>query len=248
MNNESNAQPDSDPVQLIVDDMVRGGKPLRVLEAGAGDRSHVQVGPTAQVVGIDICKEQLDRNPTLVERIVGDIQTYPLEPSSFDIIFCWDVLEHLKHPERAVQNFLQALREDGLLVIGSPMVNSVKGMITKYSPEWFHVFVYKYLVGVKTAGEPSYGPFPTFMKYSMSPRSLQRLAREQRLSVEYFNVYEEKMQKRLKKKYWFINAAYRTMGPLVSVASLGHVDPKNTDFTIVMRKPATAGQRTAVAS
>jgi SAM-dependent methyltransferase len=226
----------NDPVQSLVNQMIRSGKALRVLEAGAGNRSHVQVGTNAQIVGIDICQQQLDRNEHLSEKILGDIQTYPLPPSSFDIIFCWDVLEHLREPEKAMQNFVSAIREDGLIVIGSPLVNSVKGLVTKYTPGWFHVFVYRYLLGVATAGKPGHGPFPTFMSYSMTPRSLERMANDQLLSVEYLNLYEQKMQIRLKQKYWIINWVYYAMGPVVRITSFGHVDPKNTDFTIVLRK------------
>src|SRR5579863_2654723 len=108
----------SDPVQRVVDQMASSGRVLRVLEAGAGSRSHIRLSGNAQLVGIDISAEQLANNSELHERIVGDIETFPLEPCSFDIIFCWDVLEHLKHPEKALRNFLQAVREDGIVVLG----------------------------------------------------------------------------------------------------------------------------------
>lgn len=225
-----------DPVQVAVDQMMRQGRTLRVLEAGAGSRSHIRLGPSVQLVGIDICQEQLDNNPELHEKILGDIQTYPLQPSSFDIIFCWDVLEHLEHPDKAMENFLRSIREGGMIVVGAPVVNSIKGMVTKYTPHWFHVWVYRRILGNKNAGKPGHVPFPTFLKYSMSPRSLQRFAQENQLAVEYLELYEEKVQVRVKKKHWIFNLAYTVVGPLLKVATLGYVNPDITDFTMVLRR------------
>jgi len=237
LSNNTTMSSGDDPVQALVDEMTNQGHPLRVLEAGAGSRSHIRLGANTQLVGIDICQEQLDNNHGLQEKILGDIQTYPLTPSSFDIIFCWDVLEHLKHPEHALDNFLGAIRPGGLMVMGAPAVNSVKGMITKYTPHWFHVFVYRHLLRNKNAGKPGHVPFPTFLRYSMSPRSLRSFAREHGLVIEYFDEYEEKVQVRIKKKHWSINLAYVVIGPLVKVASFGYINPEITDFTIVLRKP-----------
>jgi SAM-dependent methyltransferase len=229
----------SDPVQRLVDQMASSGRVLRVLEAGAGSRSHVRLSGNTQLVGIDISAEQLANNSELHQRIVGDIETFPLEPCSFDIIFCWDVLEHLEHPEKALQNFLQAVREDGIIVLGAPVVTSLKGMVTKYTPLWFHVMVFRYVVGNKNAGTKGYGPFPTFLRYSMSPRAIQRFASDNHLSVEYADVYEAMMQVRWKKKYPVVGLAFRIIGILCKVFTLGKIDPNVTDFTIVLRKPAT---------
>jgi len=229
----------TDPVQILVDQMASSHRFLRVLEAGAGSRSHIRLGANAQLVGIDISQEQLDQNTDLHERIVGDIETFPLEPRSFDIIFCWDVLEHLRHPEKALRNFLEALREDGMIVLGAPVVTSLKGMVTKYTPLWFHVLVFRYIVGNKSAGMKGEGPFPTFLRYSMSPRSIQRFARENRLAVEYVDVYEATMQVRWKREYPAVRVAFQILGTLCKIFTLGKIDPNVTDFTIVLRKPTT---------
>jgi SAM-dependent methyltransferase len=235
LNRTTTVNSGDDPVQALVDEMVYRGRPLRVLEAGAGSRSHIRLGANTELVGIDICREQLDNNHELHEKILGDIQTYPLPPSSFDIIFCWDVLEHLKRPDQALQNFLHAIRPGGLIVVGAPAVNSIKGIITKYTPHWFHVFVYRHLLGNQNAGKPGHVPFPTFLRYSMSPRSLRGFARKHGLAIEYFDQYEEKVQVRIKKKHWSINLAYWLIGPLLRVASFGYLNPDITDFTIVLR-------------
>jgi SAM-dependent methyltransferase len=228
-----------DPVQVLVDQMASSGKVLRVLEAGAGSRSHIRLSSNAQLVGIDISQEQLDQNCDLHERIVGDIETFPLQRCSFDIIFCWDVLEHLGHPEKALRNFLQAVREDGIIVLGAPVVTSLKGMVAKYTPLWFHVMVFRYIVGNKNAGKKGEGPFPTFLRYSMSPRSIQRFAHENYLAVEYVDVYEAMMQVRWKQRFPAVRLAFQILGMLCKIFTLGKIDPNVTDYTIVLRKPTT---------
>jgi SAM-dependent methyltransferase len=227
----------ADGVQALVNQMAAEGGVLRVLEAGCGSRSYIQLPPDTYVVGIDVSQEQLDRTTVgLSQKILGDIQTFPLEPASFDIIFCWDVLEHLPHPELALANFSRALAEGGIVVLGAPIVSSLKGMITKYTPHTFHVLVYRHLLGSKNAGRKGYGPFPTFLKYSMSPRAIQRFAHEQHLSVVESVVYVERIQTVLRERYWPIDLAYRVLEPLIRTVTLGRVNPHFTDFIIVLKK------------
>ncbi len=227
----------NDRVQAIVDAMLDESKPLRVLEAGCGSRSHIQLSRNTQIVGIDVSEEMLERNDQLDEKIRGDIQTYPLDRSSFDIIFCWDVLEHLPHPERALQNFMHAVREGGIIVLGAPVANSLKGTITKLTPLWFHVWVFRHLLKNKVAGTKGHGPFPTFFKKAMSPGFIERLAREQQLSVEESTVYRDGMEARLRSQHWIIDLAFRALKPLLRIVSLGKINPDVTDFVIVLRKP-----------
>jgi 2-polyprenyl-3-methyl-5-hydroxy-6-metoxy-1,4-benzoquinol methylase len=227
------------PVQALVDGKMAENREIRVLEAGAGSRSHIRLGPNSVIAGIDISQEQLDRNKELDEKIHGDLETYPLAPSSFDIIFCWDVVEHLKHPEKALQNFVRTIRPGGLIILGAPLVTSLKGTITKYTPHWFHVAVYKYLLGAKTAGKPGYGPFPTYLRYSIAPSAIERFAKQNDLTVEHLQLYEEQMQVKFRRKHRTIDIGYSIAGPLLKILSFGKIDPSVTDFIIVLRKNGT---------
>lgn len=228
------------PVQALVDQKMAEDRQIRVLEAGAGSRSHIRLGPNAFICGIDISQEQLDKNTELDEKILGDLETFPLPPSSFDIIFCWDVVEHLKHPEKAMQNFAQTTRPGGLIILGAPVVTSLKGTITKYSPHWFHVAIYRHLLGSKTAGKPGYAPFPTYLRYSISPVALQKFAQKNDLTVEHLQIYEEQMQIRFRKNHRLIDWAFRIVGPPLKILSFGKIDPSVTDFIIVLRKNGRA--------
>jgi SAM-dependent methyltransferase len=232
-------------IQAIVDRM-GANQPLRVLEAGCGSRSQFRLAPRSRTVGIDISQEQLDRNNLLEEKILGDIQTFPLESSSFDIIFCWDVLEHLEQPEKALANFAHTLRKGGIIVLGGPVARSLKGAITKYTPHWFHVLVYRYWLGNKNSGKPGYGPFKTIFKDSISPPFLVRFAREKQLLVEQFTLYEGPFQVLERKRHRLIDVGLRLLGPPIKVLSFGRLDPNISDFVMVLRKPGTASRMPGV--
>jgi SAM-dependent methyltransferase len=223
-------------VQPIVEEMLRNRKTVRVLEAGCGSRSLVRVGPNAYVVGIDTSQEQLQRNPALNERILGDIQDFPVPPRSFDIVFCWDVLEHLPRPEKAIENLANAVCEDGIVVIGSPVPNSLKGLITKFTPYWSHVMIYKHLLGNPLAGKNGNNPFPVFMRFSMSPHSIRQFAYKNNFQIETFHTYEDIMQRNFRRKSWLVDLGYKTLGPLIKILSFGWVDCDGTDFVIVLRR------------
>jgi SAM-dependent methyltransferase len=147
-------------------------KPLRVLDAGAGRALRLKFPPDVKITGIDISEDSLRSHTALSERIVGDLQTYPLVAEAFDVIVCWNVLEHLDDPLSALSNMSRALAKGGLLVIGGPNVWSPKALLAKSTPHRFHVFVYRHVVPIPHAGEPGYPPFPTYLRLAGAPRRL----------------------------------------------------------------------------
>ncbi len=82
----------------------RGIPRPRILEAGCGSGSNIPIPPDSHLTGIDISEEELAKNQVVAEKIVGDLETYPLEKDSFDLVVCWDVLEHLGRPRLAMEN------------------------------------------------------------------------------------------------------------------------------------------------
>jgi len=225
-------------VQQIVDDMLAKRESLRVLEAGCGSRSFIQFGPKAYLVGIDISAEQLQKNNLLQEKILGDIQEFPLQAANFDVVICWDVLEHLPQPEMALNNFLQTIKPGGIIVLGAPVVSSLKGLATKYTPHWLHVMLYRKVIGNPLAGTPGYGPFKTFLKSAMSPKGIRRFAVENHLRIDLLESFEGVMQQTVRRKYPLVDLVFRAVAPLVRVLSFGTVTPHTTDFIAVLRKPA----------
>jgi len=147
-----------------------GGR-LRILDAGCGVGYGADFPPDAHVVGIDISEAALARNRKLDERILGDLQSYPLPSESFDLVVCHYVLEHVEDPRAAVRNLAASVRRGGELDISIPILWSAKGLLTKLTPHRFHVWCYRRLFHFENAGKDGYGPFPTTL--AITPRRLE---------------------------------------------------------------------------
>jgi SAM-dependent methyltransferase len=137
---------------------------LAIYEAGGGSTSFLplEVLVRAHVTVVDIDEDQIRNNDYAQQTILGDIQTYRFKPDSFDLVICYNVIEHLPDVDAALSGFCEALKPGGLILIGAPNPQSLSGVVTKYSPHWFHVWFYRHVRGDKMAGQPGHAPFPTF--------------------------------------------------------------------------------------
>lgn len=221
-------------IQHVVD-LRSSEEPLRrVLDAGCGYELPVDFPSNVHLVGIDTSAEALAKNENVDDAIVGDLETYDLGVGTYDAVICWTVLEHLKRPEAALQNFARALRAGGLLIIGVPNIWSIKGLVTKATPHRFHVWAYRHLFGDSDAGKPGSGPYPTHLKLAISPGRLTQLARANKLEVVYARRYgsppDELPAAVLK--------VWNGIAAVVRFALLGKVDPNASEYAVVFRKVA----------
>ncbi len=171
-------------VQAVVDRILAGKTGIRALEAGCGSMSHVRLPESSHLTGLDISPSQLDRNQRIHDRIVGDLQTIDLPAESFDVVVCWNVLEHLRDPDAAVTRLAAAVRPGGALVIACPNPFSLRGLAARLSPQRFHVWFYEKVLGFKGAGEDDVGPFPTVMSPRIAAQALCDLAESLGFEVE----------------------------------------------------------------
>ena len=132
-------------VSEAANSQLAGKSHIKLLEAGCGSATHIRLKPPAHAVGIDISTEQLARNSVVHEKIVGDIQRYPLPKNEFDVAICWMVLEHLSRPQDALLNLFASVKPQGLVILGFPNLLSFKGVVTKITPFWFHVVFYRFM-------------------------------------------------------------------------------------------------------
>ena len=209
-------------------------RPL-ILEAGCGSGSHIQIPGDAHVTGIDISPAELDKNTIVSVKIVGDIQTYRLPQNSFDMIVCWDVLEHLKNPKAALESFFDAIKPGGVMVLAFPNVYSVKGIVAKFTPLWFHEFVYRRIYGQKF-GQPGLENFPTFLKWDIGPRRIEGFAKAKQLSIEFMKMRESGVQARFREKIKLRGFSLDLVEVLVRIFSLGQLSFKDSDCIFVLRK------------
>ena len=118
-------------LQEEINKLLSGREQLTVLEAGCGSVSHINIPNTGVMTGIDISEKQLQRNEQLTEKIVGDLQTYPLGQRKYDVIVSWDVLEHLDKPQEALENLFGSVADKGIIILAAPNIFSIKGIVTK---------------------------------------------------------------------------------------------------------------------
>jgi SAM-dependent methyltransferase len=221
-------------LELIVDKLLDNKKTINVLEAGCGSMSHIRFYKNIHLTGLDISPLQLARNTKLDESILGDIQTYDLPAARYDLIVCWDVLEHIKKPREALKRFARAVAEDGIILLASPNVMSVRGLVVKYTPHWFHILFYTLIYKRKDAGKNDNPPFVTYFKFAISPKALVKFGEHNNLSVEYCKTYEiEQMEKN--------NRAFKIIWDLFNMLIFGLTFGKiGTDasesFMIVLKK------------
>jgi SAM-dependent methyltransferase len=145
---------------------------VRLLEAGCGSSTYIKFNATVYAIGIDISQAQRDKNKVLAEKILGDIQSYPLPRDSFDVAVCWMVLEHLADPEAALRHMFQSVKSGGLVLLGFPHLMSFKGLVTKITPYWIH----KILLPAIEVYEK---PVPKVFAHSDPPEESDSLGRTQ---------------------------------------------------------------------
>jgi SAM-dependent methyltransferase len=211
---------------------------LAIYEAGGGSTSFLplEVLLRAHVTVVDIDEDQIRNNDYAQETILGDIQTYRFKPDSFDLVICYNVIEHLPDVEAALTGFCAALKPGGLILIGAPNPQSLSGVITKYSPHWFHVWFYRHLRGDKMAGQPGHAPFPTFYHPLVTLSNLETFAKAHGLQMIYRKQYESPRfpEMRLRKPAFaaLLDAAATVMNFLLPVKA----DVRHGDYHVILRK------------
>jgi 2-polyprenyl-3-methyl-5-hydroxy-6-metoxy-1,4-benzoquinol methylase len=114
-----------DLLQLIPED-----HPGRVLEIGAAEGSMLvalkQLGKAREVVGVELVAIPGggQNRPEIDRFIIADVeqQNLELEPDSFDVVICGDVLEHLRDPWNALLYLNGFLKPGGVFVISLPNI------------------------------------------------------------------------------------------------------------------------------
>lgn len=98
----------------------------RVLDAGCGvgwgSKLLLEAGASS-VVGLDISEEALAdcrRRAPEVEFVQGDLQDLPFADGEFDLVVCFEALEHAGDTSSVLDHLARVLADDGLLLVSSP--------------------------------------------------------------------------------------------------------------------------------
>ncbi len=113
-----------DRFHVKVTDIVTGLRPATMLDAGCGEGFVIDIFQTAmpetQIAGFDVLENSVkaaqQRNPR-AEIAVGDIYNIDFADDSFDIVCCFEVLEHLHEPDRALSELARVARNHVVLSV-----------------------------------------------------------------------------------------------------------------------------------
>jgi 2-polyprenyl-3-methyl-5-hydroxy-6-metoxy-1,4-benzoquinol methylase len=213
------------------------GRRVSVLDAGAGSLTHLDVPQDWPVTGLDILAEPLEENTRLSEGIVGDLQTVRL-PRRFDLVICYNVLEHLEHPAVAVRNLAEAVRPGGVLVLAVPLATGFQGYVTRVTPHWFHVAFYHYVLGRKTAGLAGHAPVPTLIREEMRPERLTAQLKDLGFRERYARRYASTHYWGILRNHHVFSLAARAAAAVIAGLSAGTITRLHSDFIgLYQRQP-----------
>jgi len=111
----------------------------RLLDVGSGDGLFLQLSNAQgcwQAVGVerDIAAAVNSRHSRQVDTVCGDALMLPFLERSFDVVTCWDVLEHVPWPRQVVREFHRVLRPGGVVACAVPNIHSLEARL--WGPFW----------------------------------------------------------------------------------------------------------------
>jgi len=83
--------------------------------------------------GIQIARESFPEVQFLLGDVEKDLSTDPFQAERFDVVASTEVVEHLYHPRRLIQNAFRLLKPPGHFVIGTPYHGYVKNVLLALS-------------------------------------------------------------------------------------------------------------------
>ncbi|MGQ0501824.1 MAG: class I SAM-dependent methyltransferase [Panacagrimonas sp.] len=238
----SGAKTMNDCNQFLAGLYAERAKPIRrVLEAGGGSFSHFKVPPDADVYVLDIEHGQLARNQTGGLGVQGDIQRLPVRDGSFDLVVCFNVIEHLPDPAAALNEMRRVLAPGGVLLLGCPDRNSLKGWLTRMTPIGFHRWYYRVVVGKQDRGDGHYDAFATPFRPIVSGRALKQWISDQGLDMGFYRTYDAAHEYGVTEgsfKKRVVASPYRAVGWYAGLISGGTWHPLRSDLMLVAISPS----------
>src|SRR5262249_21366125 len=143
---------------------------------------------------------------------------------------------HVPDVEAALNGFCEALRPGGLLLIGAPNPRSLSGVVTKYTPHWFHVWYYRQVKGDKRAGLPGQPPFPVFYHPLVTPSKMEAFAAVRGLEAIYRRAYESPRFPEMRARTPLLAAGLDMLSSALNLILPKQVDVRHGDYHVILRK------------
>ena len=104
-----------------------------LLDLGCSSGAFLQsmTGQAWELYGIEMSEDSAKQaaSKSGAEVFVGDILDARFEPSSFDVVTCFDVFEHLYEPLRVIRKVAEWLKPGGIFYVLVPNVDSAEGRV-----------------------------------------------------------------------------------------------------------------------
>lgn len=199
--------------------------PLRILEAGCGRTWAHRLSVPYVLTGLDLDPDALAARTDLHHAIVGDLRTAEFAPNSFDVIYNAFVLEHVRGARQVLERFLGWLAPGGMLILKVPDRDSAYGFLTRLTPFWAHVMIYRHMLGYPQAGTPGHGPYRTYYDKVVSERGLREFCLGNGMSApELYRLCSYESQR-----------SVRTAAFLTSLLSGGRLPWRHNNLLLIAR-------------
>jgi hypothetical protein len=146
------------------------------------------------------------------------------------------VIEHVPDVEAALSGFCSSLKPGGLILIGAPNPKSLSGVVTKFSPHWFHVWFYRHVRGDKKAGLPGQAPFPTCFHPLVTLSNLEAFANTHGLQTIYRKQYESPRFPEMRARRPMLAALLDGFAVVINALLPGKTDVRQGDYHVILRK------------
>lgn len=113
----------------------------KVLDVGCGVGDFCEAinfyRPDLEVYGIDISKKAINVARVRVKKAkfgISDAQDLPFKNESFDAVLCFDLIEHVRYPEKVIEEIYRVLKPKGIFQSHIPIENnlwSLEGIFIK---------------------------------------------------------------------------------------------------------------------
>lgn len=168
-----------------------------------------------RLIGVDLDWQGLKANACADLKILGGLESIPLQAGSCDVATANMVAEHLENPPRVLAEVRRILRPDGIFIVHTPNRASLITRVARWSPKRV-----KLLAALILEGRHEEDVFPTFYRFN-GAAAIRDAARAGGLKVEEI-------------RYVNSSAATALLGPL-SVFELLYLR--------LLQKPRFAGLR-----
>ncbi|MCR8456023.1 MAG: methyltransferase domain-containing protein [Crenarchaeota archaeon] len=99
---------------------------IKILDLGCG-HGHILSylrGNGRDAYGLDVNVDSLQHRNLRGYFVCGDAHNLPFRDSSLDVILAFELVEHLKEPEKALEEIRRTLKRNGILLLTSPTPKS----------------------------------------------------------------------------------------------------------------------------